>query len=115
MRAKYTKDKKGGVTWDLSYWVDLQKLGDSRWSVPEKPPFQGLKEDNGAQFYATWSSGASADSPPAIKIIIQKMKQTEPKKTFNYEFKELGRNISVADVKKMHEAFYDEWIATART
>ena len=62
VRAEFAKDKKP-MFWDAMYYLDLEKLSDSRWTIPDKPPYQsvevakGVSEDVEHLLYDAQTSG----------------------------------------------------------
>ena len=112
IHRKY-REKMGGQTfWDCKYWVDLKKLGDKRWSAPDKhASYKDTKK--GIQLYATFNLDNSADGVSAITVMAQKWLQTDTRSKYSMPFDNIGESHMLAQVKKCHDAFHRDWLETA--
>ena len=109
VREKYTD--KGGFTYhDLVYWVDAEKLEDSRWSVT---PIPSANHKKGLQLHANSVNEASAVAGMNIKVLCWKFLHEEregsTRRPYSYPFDNLGESVSCADMDGMLEGFYEDW------
>lgn len=112
LRKKYA-EKERVLSWDGTYYADLKKLADSRWKIPQKPPFRDLSHEKGVQMYGTFAP--RADLPNVIEVLVYKslmILDGGTKKSY-WEFKNIRKKVDTTDWKGVHEARYEDWIAGA--
>ena len=108
---KYVEKKEGALFHDYSHWVDLKSLKDTRWTVTKdlSKMVKDLKAESGPQLHATWTLSAQSGGA-AITMLVIKMPHKKGNSVFNQPFDNIGESIKVADAKKMHDAFYRDWV-----
>jgi hypothetical protein len=110
---KYTTDKGGMVFKTMDYWVDVAKLKDSRWSRNDKAKGYDGKELQYPQVSAQWATPNSEGW--AISIVIWKaMHSPKPNTTSSRSFENIGKKSNMADVGKICEYTWEEWIAKSK-
>jgi len=113
LKKEYLAAKKY-LFMDMTYFVDWNKLKDSRWEIDTKIE-PGPDPDQGTMFRATFPSGNPTDTTPSINLRVYKCIQTDSvKKTeYNQEFKAWGKTVKVSDTKNMALGYYYDWTLQA--
>lgn len=110
VREKYKDDKGGFPFYDLVYWVDAEKLEDSRWSMSMRPDPDHV---SGIQLIGNWVNEASAAEGMNIRVLCIKLvheKRTpQGTSTMSYPFNNLGESVSCSDMDGILEGFYEDW------
>ena len=113
VRAKYVEKMGGRVFHDCTHWLDYKGLDDSRWDVPQKHRAYDSDLD-GIQLIGRFSTNAEAGTGTMITVICQKWQQTDTSSKFSLGFDHLGERYMIAQVKKCHDAFYRDWVKSAK-
>ncbi len=110
IRRRYEGKRGGYAFYDLTHWVDVAKLEDSRWS---RVKLLNPSRARGVQLRAKWQNEASAASGMTIDIFCQKFdyyKQSGSTRTpYSVPFEMLGESVRTDDLEGLLHGFSEDW------
>ena len=113
VKEKYVT-KGGGLLFNhYRYWVDLESVGDSRWT---QAGFKGGKpsESQYLVFSAKWTPSIDATPDQGMTLVIWRYLATTPGYKHSTTFKNTGESVSNADGDALCEASCRNYIAGAK-
>jgi hypothetical protein len=112
LRKEYTAAKKY-IDSSFTYFVDLTKLKDERWTITSPTP-STVKGSIAPSMTAVLSPNPS-DASASVSLLIYRSLQADSaaKTVANWEFKAWGKQVKVSDVGEFAQGWWEEFMRTA--